>query len=100
MWRIDYVREEGKAAKVARRMTGGEFLFATLCGLLPLLMLVGGGWMAWLPALTGFCLAAMATAYLAHMFVRRIGGYTGDCLGAVQQLSEVGFYLGMLIFLT
>ncbi|PJN92414.1 adenosylcobinamide-GDP ribazoletransferase, partial [Amaricoccus sp. HAR-UPW-R2A-40] len=25
-----------------------------------------------------------------------LGGYTGDCLGAVQQVSEVGFYLGLL----
>jgi adenosylcobinamide-GDP ribazoletransferase len=28
---------------------------------------------------------------------RKIGGYTGDCLGALQQISEVGFYLGVLI---
>jgi adenosylcobinamide-GDP ribazoletransferase len=27
----------------------------------------------------------------------RLGGYTGDCLGAVQQCSEVGFYLGLLV---
>ena len=29
-------------------------------------------------------------------FRRRIGGYTGDCLGAVQQLAELGFLLGGL----
>jgi adenosylcobinamide-GDP ribazoletransferase len=29
-------------------------------------------------------------------FERRLGGYTGDCLGAVQQTSELGFYLGVL----
>ncbi|MEN3363126.1 MAG: hypothetical protein V7606_400, partial [Burkholderiales bacterium] len=23
------------------------------------------------------------------------GGYTGDCLGAVQQVTEVGFYLAL-----
>ena len=32
----------------------------------------------------------------ARWFERRLGGYTGDCLGAVQQASEVGFYLGVL----
>jgi adenosylcobinamide-GDP ribazoletransferase len=26
----------------------------------------------------------------------RIGGYTGDCLGAMQQLTEVAFYVGLL----
>ena len=39
---------------------------------------------------------------LAHYLMRRwyeprLGGYTGDCLGAVQQCSEVGFYLGLLV---
>jgi len=37
-----------------------------------------------------------ATVFLARFFQRRIGGYTGDCLGAVQQLSEVAIYLGLL----
>ena len=32
-------------------------------------------------------------------FERKLGGYTGDCLGAVQQISEVGFYLGTLAWL-
>ncbi len=27
---------------------------------------------------------------------RRIGGYTGDCLGAMQQLTELAFYMGLL----
>jgi cobalamin synthase len=26
-----------------------------------------------------------------------LGGYTGDCLGAVQQCSEVGFLLGVVV---
>jgi adenosylcobinamide-GDP ribazoletransferase len=27
--------------------------------------------------------------YLAHYFTKWIGGYTGDCLGATQQINEV-----------
>jgi adenosylcobinamide-GDP ribazoletransferase len=27
---------------------------------------------------------------------RRIGGYTGDCLGAVQQIAELAFLIGAL----
>ena len=38
----------------------------------------------------------MSTAWLARLFLRRLGGYTGDCLGAVQQAFEVAFYLGLL----
>ena len=29
---------------------------------------------------------------------RKLGGYTGDCLGGLQQLSEVIFYLGWIAF--
>jgi cobalamin synthase len=29
----------------------------------------------------------------ARTFVRRIGGYTGDCLGMAQQLAELSIYL-------
>ena len=46
-----------------------------------------------LPALS---LMSLAAFWFARLFVKRIGGYTGDCLGAVQQLTEVVFYLGLL----
>ena len=35
----------------------------------------------------------------ARVFERRLGGYTGDCLGATQQLSEAGLYLGVAAWL-
>ena len=49
----------------------------------------------WL-ALAGLLLALLATRWLARLFARRIGGYTGDCLGATQQLAEIAFYCGLL----
>lgn len=33
---------------------------------------------------------------LGNYFKRRIGGYTGDCLGATQQITEIIFYVGFL----
>jgi adenosylcobinamide-GDP ribazoletransferase len=36
----------------------------------------------------------LATFLLGRFFYRHIGGYTGDCLGASQQVAEVVFYLG------
>ena len=46
-------------------------------------------------------LAGLGGLALGHLLMRRayerkIGGYTGDCLGAVQQSSELGLYLGAL----
>jgi adenosylcobinamide-GDP ribazoletransferase len=53
----------------------------------------------WLPlpqVLVALLLVALTAALAARYFLRRIGGYTGDCLGAVQQACELAFYLGLL----
>ena len=43
--------------------------------------------------------ASLLTTYIFRMYLnRKIGGYTGDCLGALQQIIELEFYLGMVIF--
>jgi adenosylcobinamide-GDP ribazoletransferase len=36
---------------------------------------------------------------MALYFKKKIGGYTGDCLGAIQQSTEIVFYLSSLIWL-
>jgi adenosylcobinamide-GDP ribazoletransferase len=46
--------------------------------------------------LTAAAAAAAATLLAGAYFKRRIGGYTGDCLGAVQQLAELCFLLAAL----
>jgi adenosylcobinamide-GDP ribazoletransferase len=38
-----------------------------------------------------------ATFELSRYFKRWIGGYTGDCLGAIQQVSEILVYLGFVV---
>ena len=38
--------------------------------------------------------------YLNRFYKKKIGGYTGDCLGATQQVCEVLFYLVVLCTLT
>ena len=47
-------------------------------------------------ALLGALAAVTTTALLGLWYARRIGGYTGDTLGATQQITEVVFYLAML----
>ncbi len=89
---LDYARDDdsSKSRPVAKRLGGGALAIAALCGLAPCALLP-------LPEV-GYALAAVAVVTLAaaRYFVRRIGGYTGDSLGAVQQLAELAFYLGLL----
>jgi adenosylcobinamide-GDP ribazoletransferase len=96
IWRLDYVKAEGKAKPLAQQMSGAEFLVASACALPPALLLAGLGWIAWTALGAGIAATAFAAWWLARKFVHRIGGYTGDCLGAVQQLSELAFYLALL----
>ena len=88
---MDYARDDSqsKAKPVAARLSFGALLFALVFAAAPLL---------WLPtgqALVGVLLALLATFWLARKCRRWLGGYTGDCLGAVQQLAELGFLLGV-----
>lgn len=41
--------------------------------------------------------ALILQRYAANYFKKWIGGYTGDCLGATQQVCEIAFYLGCLL---
>jgi adenosylcobinamide-GDP ribazoletransferase len=96
IWRLDYARAEGKAKPLAQKMSSGEFAVAALTAALPVVAVLALRWLQPVALLAGMIAAAIATFWLARMFVRRIGGYTGDCLGAVQQVTEVMFYLSAL----
>jgi adenosylcobinamide-GDP ribazoletransferase len=96
IWRLDYVRAEGKAKPIAQHMTTGEFLIAGIAPVVMIILVVLGGWLSWQAALAASCAVALAELSMARRFVRRIGGYTGDCLGATQQVAEVAFYLAVL----
>lgn len=89
---LDYVRDDllAKAKPLATRLSAG----ALCCALLFVVFAL-----ALLPlekAIAGCLLAGLVTFWLAAKFRRWLGGYTGDCLGATQQLSEIAFYLGLL----
>lgn len=92
IYALDYVRDDdsSKSKPLATRMSSGALVVAALFGLAPCALLP-------LPEVA-YALAAVAlvTLLAARYFVRRIGGYTGDCLGATQQLGELAFYLGLL----
>jgi len=96
IWRLDYARAEGKAKPLAQKMSGPEFLIAAGTACIPAAVVLVLGWLKWQALAAGLVAAIVAAIWLARKFVRRIGGYTGDCLGAVQQVCEVMFYLGAL----
>ena len=39
----------------------------------------------------------LAWVLMARWFWQRLGGFTGDCLGATQQVCELAFYLGLAL---
>jgi adenosylcobinamide-GDP ribazoletransferase len=84
---LDYVRAEGKAKPVAQRMSPGAFGCAIVLGV---------PWLFW-PQWRAACITLLVLVALRFMlgryFVRRIGGYTGDCLGFAQQIFELAIYL-------
>lgn len=86
-----YVRVEGdvRAKPVARDPAAATIATGAVTGMAPLLWLGPAAMVA----------AAGAAAFriaLGRYFMRRIGGYTGDCLGAVQQVTEIAFYVGIV----
>jgi adenosylcobinamide-GDP ribazoletransferase len=50
----------------------------------------------WAQAVLG---ALIGLAWMWRLLQRRLQGFTGDGLGATQQVSEVMFYLGLALFL-
>lgn len=96
IWKLDYVKSEGKAKPLAQHMSGMEFAIAlvTVLAVFATLCLLGA--LSWRSIAAGVAAAVLATVWLARKFVTRIGGYTGDCLGAVQQVAEVATYLALL----
>jgi len=112
IWRLPYVRFEAdaKGKPFAHGQGGADWLLSGVIGLLALYVaamciagVLGAPLLNYDAVAAGAlslraCGAALLTAavitLLAGVYIReRIGGYTGDCLGAVQQLSELGFLM-------
>ena len=96
IWKLDYVRGEGKAKPLAQQMTGAEFAIATVTCALPAACLLGTNALTPAAVLAALIAATSAALWLGRLFIRRLGGYTGDCLGAVQQLAEALIYIAVL----
>ncbi len=93
----NYVREAGTAKPVAEGVARGGLTPALATGAAA----VGGLWFLISPAAMAAGLAGLTAGHLVMrgVYERKLGGYTGDCLGAVQQTSELGLYLGAVALL-
>ncbi|WP_423129534.1 adenosylcobinamide-GDP ribazoletransferase [Gaoshiqia sp. Z1-71] len=87
-----YSREDelSKTKPIGKRGKNSDMVLAVVFGLVPLALF------PW--QLTAIVLpASLLVTFLFKKYIeRKIGGYTGDCLGALQQMVEVLFYLCLL----
>ena len=91
----NYSRDDSlsKSKPVAKSNSVTEILLAYLWGLLPLIGLI-----YFIPQYLSIVLPLGLLFFSSsRYFQKRIDGYTGDCLGAVEQLSEIVCILGFLV---
>jgi adenosylcobinamide-GDP ribazoletransferase len=97
IYRLPHVGDtaQSKSKPLADQITPGRLLIAFLwCFCALALSSIA------LPAidlLVACTAAALALLWMARLFRRRLQGFTGDCLGATQQVCEVAFYLGLAV---
>ena len=81
--------ERSRAGPVVGSVKRRDVLIAALFGL-PALVLCGRS------AIIAVVVALVLLVLLFRWCVQRIGGYTGDTLGAAQQITEAAFYVALL----
>ncbi len=90
MVRLPYVRDDDSSR--ARPLVEGvgrlSLVIGLVTGILPLYPLAGAGLLALIAV-------AVVTVLWIRTLRRRLGGYTGDCLGALQQLAEMTAYTAL-----
>jgi len=91
---LPYVGAEGgKAKPMADAVSGSAVGIGVLWSLpaVALLALAGGA----ANGLAALLAAALVGVVMVRLLRRRLGGFTGDGLGATQQLSELAIYLAL-----
>ena len=80
-------KEEGLGAQVAQRISVVSLIFGSAVSLAVCYWLLRNH--MWLPVATTAIVAILTAAY----YRSQIGGVTGDCFGATNQLTEIAVYL-------
>ncbi|XRE44861.1 Cobalamin synthase [Tenacibaculum discolor] len=88
----EYVRDidSSKIKPTTKQMSSKSLLISAIFGIAPLFFFQKTMvFLVLLPLLLTYL-------YMGHFFKKWIGGQTGDCAGALQQVSEIVFYLSLL----
>ena len=93
IYTLPYVRDtdDSKAKPAAKDVSIDIVIISALFAIVPLLFFKSP--IVFLTIIPMY----LSKLYLASKFKKWLGGQTGDCAGAVQQLSEVIFYLSLII---
>lgn len=91
---VNYVRAQGAGSALAGAMAKPVLHRALITAAVVAVL----GWpiFGFWAGMSGVLGLAAAHLGLRRIYEPRLGGYTGDCLGAVQIVSEVGFLVGLL----
>lgn len=84
---LPYARPEGQGKLVAKQITSLALLIGSFTFLLTLLLF------PWRTALVALAVTIGVTSLSGFYYKRRLGGITGDCLGATNQITELLLYL-------
>jgi adenosylcobinamide-GDP ribazoletransferase len=102
----EYVRHDAssKAKPAVRKMSVAELFFVAVVGIAPLGMSLSFIQLPGQKNTVLVILACLVVVWLVRWgigryFFHKIDGYTGDCLGAVQQVTETVFYLTLSAFM-
>ncbi len=86
-----------KSKPVADQITAGSLFVAFLWFILAISGVYIGYFANYL--IVPLMATLIAFLYMWRLFAKRLQGFTGDCLGATQQVCEVAFYLGLTFIL-
>lgn len=92
---LPYARtaETSKIKVVYKIMSVKPFIVSAVFGLLPLIIFLNCR--VWLAVIFPIVVFAL----LVLIMKKRIGGYTGDCCGAMCLLTELSFFLGIVVLI-
>lgn len=100
---LTYTKPAGKAKPLATQLSKQHMAIAAVFGLLPFFSIISLLMVSKHSPLIviKFVLLALLPSLIVWLWwraklVKNLGGYTGDTLGATQQLTELAFYMGVL----